>query len=170
MAAMHPIWVASVRNSIQTALQTQIARFVGPSWGPPGSCQPQMGPMLTPWTLLAGKGYHCLCSDFPNHQYWPYNVLHSISVVVFGVDGWWQLLQWCVNGWQLLLESIIIHATSLWSHLIMIETFVIPVTVIAGIHYHNHSEHTIVWCPRTSSHYNWDFCDTSDSHCQNPLS
>ena len=35
-------------------LATQIARFVGPTWGPPGSCRPQMGLMLTPWTLLYG--------------------------------------------------------------------------------------------------------------------
>ena len=27
---------------------------MGPSWGPPGSCQPQMGPILAPWTLLSG--------------------------------------------------------------------------------------------------------------------
>ena len=26
----------------------------GPTWGPPGSCRPQMGPMLAPWTLLSG--------------------------------------------------------------------------------------------------------------------
>ena len=32
----------------------QIARFIGPIWGPPGSCRPQMGPMLAPWTLLSG--------------------------------------------------------------------------------------------------------------------
>ena len=25
--------------------QTQIARFMGPTWGPPGSCRPQVGPM-----------------------------------------------------------------------------------------------------------------------------
>ena len=25
---------------------------MGPTWGPPGSCRPQMGPMLAPWTLL----------------------------------------------------------------------------------------------------------------------
>ena len=25
-----------------------------PTWGPPGSCRPQVGPMLTPWTLLSG--------------------------------------------------------------------------------------------------------------------
>ena len=33
---------------------TQITKFMGPAWGPPGSCRPQMGPMLAPWTLLSG--------------------------------------------------------------------------------------------------------------------
>ena len=36
---------------------TQIARFMGQTWGPPGSCWPQMGPMLAPWTLLSGIYY-----------------------------------------------------------------------------------------------------------------
>ena len=27
---------------------------MGPTWGPSGSCRPQMGPMLAPWTLLSG--------------------------------------------------------------------------------------------------------------------
>ena len=27
---------------------------MGPTCGPPGSCRPQMGPMLVPWTLLSG--------------------------------------------------------------------------------------------------------------------
>ena len=30
----------------------QIAKFMGPTWGPPGSRRPQMGPMLAPWTML----------------------------------------------------------------------------------------------------------------------
>ena len=34
--------------------QAQIAKFLGPTWGPPGSCRPQVGPMLAPWTLLSG--------------------------------------------------------------------------------------------------------------------
>ena len=34
---------------------TQMTTFMGPTWGPPGSCRPQMGPMLAPWTLLSGK-------------------------------------------------------------------------------------------------------------------
>ena len=36
---------------------SQIAKFMGPTWGPPGSCQPQMGPMLAPWTLLTGIAF-----------------------------------------------------------------------------------------------------------------
>ena len=36
----------------------QIAKFMGPTWGPPGSSRPQMGPMLAPWTLLPGL-YNC---------------------------------------------------------------------------------------------------------------
>ena len=32
---------------------------MGPTWGPPGSCQPQMGPMLAPWTLLSGCFRNC---------------------------------------------------------------------------------------------------------------
>ena len=29
---------------------------MGPTWGPPGSCRPQLGSMLAPWTLLLGLG------------------------------------------------------------------------------------------------------------------
>ena len=35
---------------------TQIAKLMAPTWGPPGSCRSQMGPMLAPWTLLSGYG------------------------------------------------------------------------------------------------------------------
>ena len=38
-----PVWIFS-----------QIAKFMGPTWGPPGSCRPQVGPMLATWTLLSG--------------------------------------------------------------------------------------------------------------------
>ena len=31
------------------------ARFMGPTWGPPGSWRPQVGPMLAPWILLSGS-------------------------------------------------------------------------------------------------------------------
>ena len=32
----------------------QIARFMGPTWDPPGADRTQVGPMLAPWTLLLG--------------------------------------------------------------------------------------------------------------------
>ena len=38
---------------------------MGPTWGPPGSCRPQMGPMLAPWTLLSGY-YMVPCLLTPN--------------------------------------------------------------------------------------------------------
>ena len=37
------------------AIITQIAQFTGPTWGPPGSYRPQMGPTLAPCNLLSGK-------------------------------------------------------------------------------------------------------------------
>ena len=42
-------WEISVISTL-----TQIGKFMGPTWGPPGSCRPQMGPVLVPWTLLSG--------------------------------------------------------------------------------------------------------------------
>ena len=36
---------------------TQIAKFMGATWGLPGSCRPQMGPMLAPLTLLSGVSW-----------------------------------------------------------------------------------------------------------------
>ena len=35
-------------------IYTSYNTFMGPPWDPPGSCRPQVGPMLAPWTLLSG--------------------------------------------------------------------------------------------------------------------
>ena len=43
-----------------TWVSAQITKFMGPTWGPPGSCRPQVGPMLVPWTLLSGYVKHVL--------------------------------------------------------------------------------------------------------------
>ena len=32
---------------------SHIAKFMGPVWGPTGSCRPPMDPMLAPWTILS---------------------------------------------------------------------------------------------------------------------
>ena len=44
----------AVNSHPSTIVSTPVAKFMGPTWGPPGSCRPQMGPMLAPWTLLSG--------------------------------------------------------------------------------------------------------------------
>ena len=44
-------------NSEWYGISVQIAKFMGPTWGPPGSSRPQMGPMLAPWTLLSGSWF-----------------------------------------------------------------------------------------------------------------
>ena len=41
-------------------VSSQIAKYMGPTWDPPGSCRPQMGPKLAPWTLLWGILWCCL--------------------------------------------------------------------------------------------------------------
>ena len=46
-------WLGDARSQ-DISIHAQIAKFMGPTWGPPGSCRPQMGPMLAPWTLLSG--------------------------------------------------------------------------------------------------------------------
>ena len=48
------VWNIRYIMHLQLTVISQIARFMGPTWGPPGSCRPQMGPMLAPWTLLSG--------------------------------------------------------------------------------------------------------------------
>ena len=47
--------INSVQQSISWLLVPfQIAKFRRPTWGPSGSCRPQMGPMLAPWISLSG--------------------------------------------------------------------------------------------------------------------
>ena len=37
------------QNMLRLQKETQIAKFMGPTWVPPGSCRPQMGPIWAPW-------------------------------------------------------------------------------------------------------------------------
>ena len=89
----------SWNNMCYVLLCSQIAKFMEPTWGPPGSCWPQMGPMLAPWILLSGltnmwyvKRYqvrHCVTS-------------FSISIVTPLLD-----IRWQCNG---VLHALFIQA------------------------------------------------------------
>ena len=43
-----------IMKPLRLHLTSQIAKSVGPTWGSSGSCRPQMGSTLAPWTLLSG--------------------------------------------------------------------------------------------------------------------
>ena len=64
---LHLYRITSILASIQ------IAKFMGPTWGPPGSCRPQMGPMLTPWILLS---------------VYAWNVYSGVPVIYMLKDNW----------------------------------------------------------------------------------
>ena len=66
-----------------------IARFMGPTWGPPGANRTQMGSMLAPWTLLSGlyqwylKQNTVVCS-FQMHKISSAKIDHSRSQCING--------------------------------------------------------------------------------------
>ena len=80
-------------NLLKRVSISQIAKFMGPTWGPPGSCRPQMGPMLVPWTLLSG--YTDICTlppclykaDNLNHEWQTHPIIWSIWCLLMT---WWQ--------------------------------------------------------------------------------
>ena len=75
---------------------SQIARFLGPAWGPLGSCQPQTGPMLAPWTLLSwtfyGMKMHYAKKNLRDKLWGNYinlqnvEIRHRSSSIVFRID------------------------------------------------------------------------------------
>ena len=55
-------------------LVPQVARFMGPAWGPSGADRTQVGPMLAPWSLLSGAS--CLVVQPFGKQF----IYHNLSV------------------------------------------------------------------------------------------
>ena len=52
----------NLRGEMTVKVTSPIARFMWPTWGPSGADRTQVGPMLTPWTLLSGFIY-VLCKN-----------------------------------------------------------------------------------------------------------
>ena len=52
------------QNSSSFRVISRIARLMGPTWGPYGVVRTQVGPMLSPWTLLSGM-FHMGHGDSP---------------------------------------------------------------------------------------------------------
>ena len=71
---------------------SHIARFMGPTWGPPGPCRPQMGPTLAPWALLSGL----LNIGMLFH----YNCQISLKMETLAHDILWHLFIRCLLNWS----------------------------------------------------------------------
>ena len=74
-------------------MTSQIAKFMGPTWGPPGSCRPQMGPMLAPWTLLSGT----------------FQLVGRFLLLNVTTDSYH--MYWCSTGFDVMLTCV---ASCLW--------------------------------------------------------
>ena len=55
-----------------------------PTWGPPESCRPQLGPMLAPWTLLSGI---CIYLYPPGWLRWDsdYGFIYPLTAGTYGI-------------------------------------------------------------------------------------
>ena len=111
-----------IRDATPKHTQSLITRFMWPTWGPPGSCRPQVGPMLATWTLLSG---------ILVHQYMPYNmlmvyvVLCFVVVIISYIEIYCKyllihLLQDCIIA-SLALGNYVICTSPWWRH--QMETF-----------------------------------------------
>ena len=61
-----------IRMLSPLSIQSQKAKFMRPTWGPPGSCRTQMGSMWAPWTWLSGVP---LVSQYKERTYWLINLI-----------------------------------------------------------------------------------------------
>ena len=86
---------------------TQIAKLMGPIWGPPGSCRPQMGPMLAPWTLLSGYLILPIRSALPNRSTAIQNC-HTFLFISSGYDIFPFLAIFSDKSWLILLQRLTI--------------------------------------------------------------
>ena len=105
-------YMSIFNNTISTKelLHTKTAMFTGPTWGPPGSCQPQMSPMLAPCILLSGyfnssehsftdtifkylyDYYYCCCCYHHHHYYYYYHYYYYHYLIV---DNDFEKHAWC---------------------------------------------------------------------------
>ena len=98
-----------------TDISSQIAKFMGPTWGPPGSCRLQMGPMSAPWTLSTIRGVIQMtyCGK-PNSCRWdiPRTNTSGLLIASGSISSGWYNKIW-VSHPNTLLEMIS-HLGELW--------------------------------------------------------
>ena len=85
-----------------TGILVQIAKFMGPTWGPSGSSWPQMGPMLAPWALLSV----CALVLFWWHYYSLENPYESLIYILQGCSPGTIAILWLPRIREVTLEAM----------------------------------------------------------------
>ena len=75
------LMVCNIRVTMHKSFQ--IARFMGPTWGRPGSCRPQVGPMLAPWTLQSGMPSSHFFQGLWAQSHTAYCIMHASPCQVY---------------------------------------------------------------------------------------
>ena len=103
---------------------------MGPSWGPPGFCRPQMGPMLAPWTLLSGIGpkigycHACSCPctwGMNTHTMMTRQAIQAFFKTALSY-------QWFEHGWFNIIP------TSWWDLRAVVTGLTSPYSAMEGLH------------------------------------
>ena len=81
MACHQTVTSHYLKFRINDSIISQIAKFMGPAWGPPGSYRPQLGPMLAPWTLPSGLLMHMCHPASVLEHFWVHAIIHSMVML-----------------------------------------------------------------------------------------
>ena len=135
LALSHRYGVPSTRVRVNSSDR----KVHGAYMGPPESCRPQMGPMLTPWTLLSGSVHNRMIPTV-----WRNIMLKDIPMTDFGP----------ISTYKLSFPGIgipIIKIRQLWDHHIFIMIIRIPTLARLQLYnemslrYLDHSEWFTAW-------------------------
>ena len=108
------------KQILLTSKCPQIARFMGPTWGPSGSCRPQVGPMLATWTLLSGSVPHIYrpwaLSSLCDCVHTCYPAVPSAGTIITIKLGKWLISKFlncyiCTHScWPTKLNTVLVHS------------------------------------------------------------
>ena len=78
-------------------------KFMGPTWDPPGSCRPQMGLMLAPWTLLSGVIYYFILHYPQVNTRWKWYYLNTLKLEQNGRYFSYGICNYILGQWTALM-------------------------------------------------------------------
>ena len=102
----YDVWDAPPKliSNTNLALPSLIAKFMGPTWGPSGANRTQVGPMLAPWTLLAG-----LFLSGPNHLQICIEHSSDTAMLCAKFQNDWAIEPDVINKWNFARFEVRIH-------------------------------------------------------------